>query len=427
MWRTRDGRSMAELGLVEWDGAPRPAVLFRWSKRSGTIAIFSVITVGLLGVVGLATSRGLGDRLLASLLLLISLAGLIGSLGILWGTRFIALLPQGILKRDLPGSTFVAWDTIEAVGRYQLSWQSCLGLRTREPPRVEGRLALVMNRLGRVIRGMDGGFLRSWGEGLFSLRTHGITIGPDDSVYCVDDGGHSVRKFTPDGGLLLTIGPSGMPSDSGYDGKTLATIARGAPPFNRPTNLALTKNGDLYVSDGYGNSRVHRFTAAGDLVLSWGEPGSGPGEFRLPHGIGIHDDGRVFVCDRENDRIQIFDPDGVYLGEIVDVQRPTQLVFRHGLMYVAELGWRAGQRSFRNGPIARDLPSRSRLLDESGRVTARFGGADPCAPGSFCAAHGIAVDEEGDLYVAEVTWTIGGSAGLVPPDCHTFQKLALSR
>ena len=149
---------MAELGLVEWDGAPRPAVLFRWSKRSGTIAIFSVITVGLLGVVGLATSRGLGDRLLASLLLLISLAGLIGSLGILWGTRFIALLPQGILKRDLPGSAFVAWDTIEAVGRYQLSWQSCLGLRTREPPRVEGRLALVMNRLGRAIRGMDGGF-----------------------------------------------------------------------------------------------------------------------------------------------------------------------------------------------------------------------------------------------------------------------------
>jgi len=96
-------------------------------------------------------------------------------------------------------------------------------------------------------------------------------------------------------------------------------------------------------------------------------------------------------------------------------------------MYVAELGWRAGQRSFRNGPIARDLPSRISVLDQSGRVTARFGGADPCAPGSFCAAHGIAVDEEGDLYVAEVTWTIGGSAGLVPPDCHTFQKLALSR
>ena len=278
-----------------------------------------------------------------------------------------------------------------------------------------------------LVYGRDGRFLRSWGEGRFSLRTHGITIGPDDSVYCVDDGGHSVRKFTPDGGLLLTIGPSGTPSDSGYDGKTLATIARGAPPFNRPTNLAVTKNGDLYVSDGYGNSRVHRFTSRGDLVLSWGEPGSGPGEFRLPHGIGVHDDGRVFVCDRENDRIQIFDPDGVYLGEIVDIQRPTQLVFRHGLMYVAELGWRAGQRSFRNGPIARDLPSRISVLDQSGRVTARFGGADPCAPGSFCAAHGIAVDEEGDLYVAEVTWTIGGSAGLVPPDCHTFQKLVLSR
>jgi hypothetical protein len=124
---------------------------------------------------------------------------------------------------------------------------------------------------------------------------------------------------------------------------------------------------------------------------------------------------------------QVFDPDGRFIEELVDVQRPTQLVLSGGLIFVAELGWRAGQRSFRNGPISRELPARVSILDDRGRVLTRLGGADPCAPGSFCAPHGIAIDpERGDLYIAEVTWTIAGKAGLVPRDCHTFQKLRAS-
>jgi len=272
----------------------------------------------------------------------------------------------------------------------------------------------------------DGRFLGSWGEGLFTMRAHGITVGPDDTVYCADDGDHTVRRFTPDGRLLMTLGTSGKPSGSGYDGTNLTSIARGAPPFNRPTNLAVAPNGDLYASDGYGNARVHRFTAAGELIQSWGEPGTGRGQFMLPHGIAVHADGRVFVCDRENDRIQIFAAVGKWLGEIVTVQRPTQVVFAHGRTYVSELGWRAGQRSFRNGVIARDLPSRVSVLDDEGRLVARIGGPDACAPGSFCAAHGIAVDADGSLYVAEVTWTVAGRAGLTPLDCHTLQKLAVA-
>jgi hypothetical protein len=278
---------------------------------------------------------------------------------------------------------------------------------------------LVYDRAGK--------FLRSWGEGMFSMRTHGITIGPDDSVYCVDDAGHSVRKFTRDGELLLTIGPAGTPSDTGYDGANVASISRAAGPFNRPTNLAIAPNGDLYVSDGYGNARVHHFAPDGRLVASWGEPGTGPGQFMLPHGIAVTSDGRVLVCDREMDRIQIFEPKGTYVGEITEVQRPTQVVLADGLMYVSELVWRQGQRSFRSGPIERELPARVSVLDERGAVLARIGGPNACEPGSFCAPHGLAVDTNGDLYVAEVTMTIGVKPGLVPADCHTFQKLARAR
>jgi hypothetical protein len=259
------------------------------------------------------------------------------------------------------------------------------------------------------------------------MRTHGITIAPDDSVWCVDDAGHSVRKFTPDGELLLTLGENaGTPSDSGYDGSNLTTITRGARPFNRPTNLAVAPNGDLYVSDGYGNARVHRFSPSGQLLGSWGEPGTGPGQFMLPHGIAVDATGNVLVCDRESDRIQVFTADGRFLREITDVQRPTQIVLARGLMYVSELGWRPGQRSFRNGPITREMPARVSVLDANGIVITRLGGSNPCAPGSFCAPHGLAVASNGDLFVAEVVWTIAGKAGLVPPDCHTFQMLTLA-
>ncbi len=281
----------------------------------------------------------------------------------------------------------------------------------------------------------DGRFVRSWGEGLFTMRAHGITVAPDDTIWLTDDGDQTIRRFTRDGDLLATIGTSGRASDTGYDGKTIASVKHGGPPFNRPTNLAVAPNGDLYVSDGYGNARVHQFSARGELRRSWGAPGSEPGQFMLPHSVSVHHDGRVFVCDRENDRIQIFSPEGEFLEQWTDVQRPTKLVFdRRGLAIVAELCWRKGMRSFRNGPIERDLPSRVAMLDPNGAILARlgdrgpidemWGAADPCRAGNFCAPHGLALDGNGDLYVAEVAWTIGVSKGLVPAGCHTIQKLA---
>jgi sugar lactone lactonase YvrE len=275
-----------------------------------------------------------------------------------------------------------------------------------------------------LIYNPDGSFVKSWGQGQFTDRTHGITIGPDDYVFCVDDADQTVRKFTPDGELLLTLGVSGKASDTGY-AEQHPVVERAGPPFNRPTNLAVAPSGDLYVSDGYGNARVHRFAPGGQLLQSWGEPGTGEGQFVTPHGIWVHPDGRVFVCDRENDRLQIFDQYGRYLEMWTDVQRPTQLfIDAQGMTYVAELPWKVGQKSPMRGTIAADVPGRLSVYDGSGRVLARWGEADGCAPGSFAAPHSVSVDSDGDIYVAEVTWTFAVSRGLAPEDCHTLQKFS---
>jgi len=270
----------------------------------------------------------------------------------------------------------------------------------------------------------DGRFVGAWGETVFTPRTHGIAAGPDGTLYVADDGDHTIRSFRADGTLLLTLGTPHVASDTGYDGKTVDSVLRGAPPFNRPTNTAVAPSGELYVSDGYGNARVHRFSAGGDPLQSWGEPGSGPGQFKTPHGIWVLPDERVLVADRENDRIQVFSPTGDYLKEWTDIQRPTELFSRgDGLIYVSELWWRPGMRSYRRGPIQREEYGRVSILDGTGRVLARLtSDNDPCAPGSFCAPHGIAVDSRGDLYVGEVSHTYAGQRGWVPADCHTFQK-----
>jgi DNA-binding beta-propeller fold protein YncE len=282
---------------------------------------------------------------------------------------------------------------------------------------------LFTRRQSRVlVYSREGAFLRAWGEDLFTTRTHGLTVGPDNRVYCVDEGNHCIYVFTPTGDLLLTIGTPGVAAETGYDGRTFESI-RGGPPFNRPTNLAVAPSGELYVTDGYGNCKVHRFAATGDLIQSWGESGSGAGRFNLPHGLRVAADGRVLVADRENDRIQVFSPDGRFLEQWTDVQRPTNIAIdRAGNIYVAELWWRLGQRSPVHGEILEDKPGRVSVFDAAGRLMARWGGPDRCAPGNFVAPHDICVDSHGDLYVAEVTHTFAGQAGLVPPDCHTFQK-----
>ena len=279
-----------------------------------------------------------------------------------------------------------------------------------------------------IIYDRQGNFKRSWGEGEFSYRTHGIYVAPNGTIFCTDDGQHTVRQFTPEGKLLLTMGTLNTPSDSGYDGKNIRSIKRGAGPFNRPTNVAIGPKGDIYISDGYGNARVHKFSPTGQLKRSWGEPGLGPGQFYLPHGIAVDAEGRVFVCDRESDRIQIFDPDGEYLAEWTDTQRPTHLCFdSKGNVYVTELAWHEGDTSQRLGPITKEKTRHARfsIYDKNGKVITRFGTPEQTAAGSFGAPHGLALDSKNDLYVSEVTWTFVVSRNRGPADMHTFQKFSL--
>jgi DNA-binding beta-propeller fold protein YncE len=316
-------------------------------------------------------------------------------------------LPAGMAHLDAPGVAVDSQDRVHVLGRRQHGVH-------------------VFDRAGR--------FLRRWGDDSF-VNPHGITIGPDDSVYLVDNVGHAVFKCSPEGERLLAIGPSGVPSDTGYDhgaGDVIArtaTVQRAAGPFNSPTNLAVAPDGDLYVTDGYGNARVHRFSPDGTLKASWGEPGSEPGQFMLPHGIAVAPDGRVYVADRENDRVQVFSPGGRFLEQWTDLQRPTQVrLDRQGRVYVSELWKRAGLRSFRTGPAPHDREGRFSVFSPDGRLLARYGGRDTLdgihAPGRLASPHDIAVDSRGDVYVAEVTYADWARTGEPGAECHTLQKFS---
>ncbi|MDQ3811640.1 MAG: peptidyl-alpha-hydroxyglycine alpha-amidating lyase family protein [Chloroflexota bacterium] len=275
-----------------------------------------------------------------------------------------------------------------------------------------------------IVYDRDGRFLRSWGEGLFS-RPHGITI-HDDVVYCADDTDHTVRALDLDGNVLLTLGTANQPSDTGYspEGPTnLLSIKRGAGPFNRPTRLAVAPNGELYVADGYGNARIHRFSADGRLIQSWGEPGGEPGQFNLPHSVWVHRDGRVFVCDRENDRVQIFSSDGEVLSIWTNVTRPGDLfIDADDNVYLGEMSHEAGGVSMAGSRHTETRHARMSVRDLEGNLLTAWGGEDPCAPGNFASPHGLWLDSRGDLYVGEVTHTARSRDGRWHPGCHSLQK-----
>jgi DNA-binding beta-propeller fold protein YncE len=274
-----------------------------------------------------------------------------------------------------------------------------------------------------IVFDADGKFLTSWGEGDF-VRPHGLVIDANDVIFCADDFDHTVHKCKLDGERLLTLGVSGQATDTGATTTDYRDIIRAGPPFNIPTNVAFGANGELFITDGYGNARVHVFSSEGELLRSWGEPGSGPGQFHLPHGIAITADGTVVVADRENSRLQFFSPDGEFLNEWTEIARPCQVhIDGAGFFYVAEVGYKAGMYSGVEPPEPNATGGRVSIFAPDGELQSRWGGGDdPCAPGDFFAPHDVWVDAEGSVYVSEVTLSAGGNRGLVSPDCHTVQK-----
>lgn len=276
----------------------------------------------------------------------------------------------------------------------------------------------------------DGSVLDRWGHARLSTRPHLMSIDAEDRICVADDGGHQVLVFDRRGRLLETIG-NGAPSDTGFDDtappgtEAAYDSIRGGPPFNRPTQAVASASGELFVSDGYRNCRVHRFTEHGALARSWGGPGAAPGCFVVPHSLTIDGAGRLLVCDRENDRIQVFSQDGELLDVWNDVRRPTDVaVDDGGRVYVAELArGPCDLRSWRLGPAEKELPGHVRVWAPDRTVVARIG---PPAV-EFLAPHAVAVDSTGALYVSEVPESFARFTGRprLPHRClHKFVSRA---
>jgi streptogramin lyase len=231
----------------------------------------------------------------------------------------------------------------------------------------------------------DGNFLSSWGAGLFAFP-HAIRIDEHDHIWLTDGHHMQFMKFTTDGQLLQTIGTKGQRSDTGVPADDLSSsawkkVTHGGAPFNIPTDIAIAPGGEMFMTDGYGNARVHKFSPEGKYLFSWGEPGNAPGQFNLPHGIWIDRRGRILVADRENDRVQIFDQDGKLLSIW-----PTELigpaffyVDHEDIVYIPE----------HNGGMVS-------ILTLDGERLARWGKGP-----IHRSCHGIWVDTQGDLYVVQ--------------------------
>lgn len=227
-----------------------------------------------------------------------------------------------------------------------------------------GRVYLFQRADPPVIVFEPSGEMRAaWGNGRIA-DAHGIFIAADDRVFLVDRDAHEIVIFTSDGEEIGTLGTRHAPSFQA--------------PFNHPTDVAVAPDGEIYVSDGYGNAAVHRFAPSGAHLATWGRPGSGPGEFTTPHAVWVDRAGQVLVADRENDRVQVFDRNGGYRDSWGDFYHPMDISEDdQGMILVTD-----------------QIPRLSMLTPDGtlvGRCRAVWNGA-----------HGVAANASGDVFLAEM-------------------------
>lgn len=244
-----------------------------------------------------------------------------------------------------------------------------------------------------IIFDKSGSFVSCWGEGHF-VNPHGIFIAPDDSVFLVDRQAHVVEKYSPDGKLLMTIGERGWAQGTGSGG-----------PFNMPSYATVGPSGDIFVSDGYGNSRIHKFSAEGKLIKSWGEAGTGPAQFNIPHSVAVDRHGTAYVLDRFNHRIQLFTSDGEFINMWTDFRYPEAIYIdrKEDIFYIVE------------GLPGQENQPKVTIRDLTGRVLSQWGGRESQGKGVMDSPHGIWVDSEWNIYVAESEPGIRG--------IHKFSKI----
>lgn len=281
-----------------------------------------------------------------------------------------AQLPEGITIGQVSGVGVASNGDVFVFHRAERIWAG-----------EELTLDLIPSPTIFILDNETGNLMKWWGADIF-VMPHGLTIDKDDNIWLTDVGLHQVFKFDRDGNLLMTLGQRGV---SGND----------ETHFNMPTDVAVASDGSFYVSDGYGNSRVVKFSENGTYITSWGTYGTDIGQFDTPHSIAIDSQNQIYVADRGNARIQIFDENGKYLSQIrkESIGRPWAIRFdNQGNLFAVDGG---DQNQF--------FPDRARILklDLSGNILASFGSYGNNA-GQFIWPHTIAIGINGELYIGEV-------------------------
>lgn len=228
-----------------------------------------------------------------------------------------------------------------------------------------------------------GKILNSWGDNFF-IMPHGLTVDINNNIWVTDVALHQVFKFSHEGKLLLALGEAKNPGND-------------ATHFNLPTDVAIAKDGSFYVSDGYGNSRVVKFSAEGKYLFAWGKKGNGEAEFDIPHGIALDEKGNVYVADRENKRVQVFDAAGKFIAQWKDKSfgRICGIAFNKERNEIAAAD---DATSFLN---TKHNGSDVILFNSAGNVLSRFGRSG-YYNGPKCWYHDIAMDKEGNIYVGDI-------------------------